>query len=169
MPLLSFSKPFAWMVANHLVDKNFVGDVVAWWRSIYEMNPSRERSEVDKILDEMYKHSDKKDLTRCKSQTIRSMRKIPFKQGDDLHIYINARQADMLKIGEMKAESVYAVEIRCPAIHRDGYKVKIDGTISSQRMIESLWAEDGFESQEAFFDYFVPNIGDVFEGQIITF
>jgi len=111
------------------------------------------------------------DEVECglKTQTIRRTRKRPIKAGDRLHLFAGARTKHCRRLSPPGGATCYYVadiEIyRHP--YYFGVGVKLDGVACSINEGRAIIVDDGFESESSFFDFFVPNIGDVFHGYLI--
>lgn len=95
-----------------------------------------------------------------KRQTIRAIRKTPFKEGDILYLYTGMRTRSCRKLGEAKALEVIPVEITTR-------NMRINGVLQHDHDSEKIAKEDGFDS---FFDmmyWFFHTHGLPFEGQLI--
>ena len=95
-----------------------------------------------------------------KRQTIRAIKKTPFKTGDILYLYTGMRTRSCRKLGEAKALEVLPVEITTRSM-------RINGVLQLNHDSEKIAKEDGFDS---FFDmmyWFFHTHGLPFEGQLI--
>ncbi|MEM7372793.1 MAG: hypothetical protein AAF587_29500 [Bacteroidota bacterium] len=99
-----------------------------------------------------------------KNQTIRKMRKNPFKHGETLYFYSGLRTKNTLKLGEAKAKRVSHIFM---TNHAMIVEVTIDGKYLQTWEIQNIAIADGFGTLEAFRDFFVPDHDDEFNGQLI--
>ena len=95
-----------------------------------------------------------------KTHTIRARRKNPISPGDTLYLYTGMRHKScrLLK----KTHCQYTCEIKITESF-----VKIDGQSLSRESIKNMAIADGFDSVEAFRDYFRKAHGFPFSGDII--
>ena len=96
-----------------------------------------------------------------KRQSIRALRKRPFKAGDILYHFHGLRHPGSRRLGYSIAEEVTNIEIFAATIFLDR-RIKLD-TVEE----EVLAAADGFDSVDAFYDWFYPDSGGYFTGQLI--
>lgn len=102
-----------------------------------------------------------------KRQTIRAMRKRPIKVGDTLYHYYGMRRPGCVRLGISKAEEVLPIEIHAPLLTVPR-RVIVDGNRVGPRTLHELACDDGFDSVDAFFDWFKPgNRSHAFRGQLI--
>jgi hypothetical protein len=106
-----------------------------------------------------------------KTQTIRAIRKRPIKVGDTLHLFTGMRHMSCWRLspeGGVACIGAYPIEIdrRCCGVNLNG-AVRLMCQPFDASQIERLARDDGFESVSEFFDFFDPNVGDVFRGQLI--
>ena len=110
-----------------------------------------------------------------KPNTIRAMRKRPFKVGDRLYHYNRMRRPECRKLGESDAEIVQGIEILRTAL--GVCFVYISETPNCDEETEQLsyfetakLAErDGFRNIEEFYEWFIPKgEKDYFSGQLIA-
>ena len=95
-----------------------------------------------------------------KRQTIRVIRKNPFKVGDSLYLYTGMRTRYCRKLGEAKVSEIQAVKITTR-------NIRINGVLLPVHESEKIAKDDGFDS---FFDmmyWFFHTHGLPFEGQLI--
>ena len=98
-----------------------------------------------------------------KRQTIRAIRKTPFKEGDILYLYTGMRTRSCRKLGEAKA-----LEVQSIAIIQSIENVLIDEIALDKEEIIELAKSDGFDSSYDFFGFFAETYKEeIFEGQII--
>lgn len=96
-----------------------------------------------------------------KRQTIRAMRKRPFRVGDKLYLYYGMRTKQCRKLGESKALFVGDIYIE------KTYLITINGNHQYEDQIINLAKLDGFKSPKEMARWFEKNHGLPFEGQII--
>ena len=104
-----------------------------------------------------------------KLHTIRADPKTRWKEGNDIHMVINNRTKDRFQFAPvLKVKKVQRIEIDY-SLGKEFPIVVIDGThfynpkIGINKGVQELAFNDGFESIEAFFDWFKED----FEGKII--
>jgi len=95
-----------------------------------------------------------------KRQSIRGMRKRPFRVGDRLYLYTGMRTKGCRKLGEAIAKAVREIRIA-------DAEVKLDGVPLSPRATGDLARADGFGSVGELKDFFRANHGLPFRGQLI--
>jgi len=96
-----------------------------------------------------------------KKQTIRKMRKKPFKLKDHLYLYTGMRTKGCRKLGEAIASEVSEITI-CP------HRILVDGKELGKEEKEHLAYCDGFDSIHHFNYFFLHDYpGGEFKGQII--
>jgi hypothetical protein len=103
--------------------------------------------------------------TGTKRQTIRAERKRPFKKGDKLYLYTGMRTSACRKLGEAVAAVVKDISIGdggAVAICTGGGHFVLQG-----EDLERFARRDGFDSTEAFLDFFRTTHGLPFLGQLI--
>lgn len=96
----------------------------------------------------------------AKRQTIRAIRKTPFKTGDILYLYTGMRTRSCRKLGEAKALEVIPVEITTRTM-------RINGVLQLDQDSEKIAKEDGFDSFFDMMHWFFHTHGLPFEGQLI--
>ena len=96
-----------------------------------------------------------------KNHTIRAKRKHPILSGDTLYLYTGMRTKSC-RLLRPKTTCLYMREIKITESF-----VKIDGQSLYRESIKSLAIADGFESVEAFREYFKTTYGFPFYGDII--
>lgn len=104
-----------------------------------------------------------------KRQTIREMRKRPFKIGDKLQLYTQQRTKNSRLLLETEAVDVQRIKMTvvCCPIDR---QIQIGNFILSLEAKEKLAQQDGFNSLDEFWDFFFDNPDkemEGFEGQLI--
>lgn len=105
-----------------------------------------------------------------------------FKVGDRLQLYRKVRQKGMAKIVEADPVVTKVERIQISNYRGQGHVIKeaeisfepgtipVDQNVATQlsrEEVAALASSDGFDSANAFFDFFVPNVDDVFRGHII--
>lgn len=109
--------------------------------------------------------------SRQKRQTIRaSGKRKPPKVGDTLYLYTGMRTAECRKLGEFRCNGVWHITIETE--HR---RVRLPRMIGAtltmwdldQADVDALAKADGFESTDAFFDWFRENHGKSMSGYLI--
>lgn len=95
-----------------------------------------------------------------KRQTIRAQRKYPVKHGDRLYHYTGLRTKASRKLGESDASMVQEITIKNRTVLIDGQSLYLPS-------IEELARLDGFESVDAFFEFFDASHEAPFRGQLI--
>jgi hypothetical protein len=90
-----------------------------------------------------------------KRQTIRALRKRPFRQGDVLVHYTNQRQPACRRMGYSIADEVHSIDIFAPLDEKSGVVILNDRESITRAETEQLAINDGFQSIEAFFGWFV--------------
>lgn len=101
-----------------------------------------------------------------KKQTIRSMRKRPFKKGDRLYLYTGMRTKNCHRIGLVVCSRVETFEILPLSDH--SAKVIVEGVRLSGGQIHQLAVADGFQESHQMMDFFSKDNYIIrFKGQII--
>ena len=95
-----------------------------------------------------------------KRQTIRAMRKRPFKVGDHLYLFNGLRTKKCKRIGESNCIKVCDIKIEKENITIDGEKIT-----RYEKLI--LATNDGFASENEMMEWFEKKHGLPFVGQII--
>jgi len=91
----------------------------------------------------------------AKVQTIRSLRKYPIKEGDNLYLWWKSRSPkEKRKLGES-----VCVKITPIVINEDFVKVG-DSIVDSPLSLEHFASRDGFDSWDEMKEYFRPKFGD---------
>jgi hypothetical protein len=101
-----------------------------------------------------------KILSGKKKQTIRAMRKRPFRVGDRLYLYTGCRTKQCKKLGEAVCTKVDRIEIP-----EEICKTKINDIIPCGVDIIEMAHKDGFDHIQLFIDFFKKRLP--FTGQII--
>lgn len=96
-----------------------------------------------------------------KRQTIRAMRKRPFKVGDKLYLYTGLRTKSCRKLGEEIIKNVFKIVIDGDEIYLNGFQ------IDTKRECEQIAKDDGFQNQKDMIEWFEKNHGLPFMGQLI--
>ena len=108
---------------------------------------------------------------RCKTQTIRKMRKRPIKAGDTLYLYTKQRTRNSRKLGEVTCKSADHIEMDEICYSNGdvmGYWIAINGQeLRCCDEQDALARADGFENREEFFEWFGTHHGMPFDGQLI--
>lgn len=169
MPALNFKKEFVTGVLRGLYPHSRV--VCREFLKRHNKNakwaaPLSEREyliEINKFIDTHFKAG-----IKPKRQTIRSTRKSPFQQGDTLYLYTGMRTSFCIKLEEVKAKAVEHVHMR----HLMGEFLVCIGTeiynnTETMNGLNRVALKDGFTCINDMRDFFVPNVGDEFEGQLI--
>ncbi len=99
-----------------------------------------------------------------KTQTIRALRKHPIKAGDRLHLFTGLRRPGARRLSPL--EGVICTGVYSLIMTRWSDRIVCDG-IPRGETIESVATRDGFDHLVSFSDFFVPNNGDIFTGQLI--
>lgn len=101
-----------------------------------------------------------------KTQTIRAMRKRPFKEGDKLYCYSGLRTKHTEKLGEFECKEVRQVRIKEDYISLNEIIIgrEIDTGYSSS---DKFARADGFENFEVMKRWFQKVHGLPFRGQLI--
>lgn len=97
----------------------------------------------------------------AKKHTIRTMRRRPFRAGDDLYHYVEMGPHSREHLMDNKCTKVQEIWI-----HAKG-AVMVDGKALQPAEVEELAKRDGFKTMEEFLQYFVPPEREVFKGQLI--
>lgn len=103
-----------------------------------------------------------KILSGEKKQTIRAMRKRPFKVGDRLYLYTGCRTKQCKKIGEAVCVKVDKIEM---TYKKNKFKVYKNYYQMCVAEIIDIAQNDGFTGLKTFFDFFKDRLP--FTGQII--
>lgn len=104
-----------------------------------------------------------KDIDQCKLHTIRKDTSNRWKAGNDIHFCINVRTKDQFQFAPIvKCVSTQKIEIKKHPNH-NVFSIYIDGKYLEPDDTDLLAKNDGFDSTEAFFEYFNTN----FTGKII--
>lgn len=102
-----------------------------------------------------------------KKQTIRALRKRPFKEGDTLYLYTGMRTANCQKIAETPCTRVRDVRM-----DEDHVCLEEAGGIIiapwGAPLVEALSMEDGFSTSVEMREWFEKTHGFPFEGQVIN-
>lgn len=97
-----------------------------------------------------------------KRQTIRAMRKRPFKTGDKLYLYYGMRTKSCRKLGEAVCNSVEDVKIcKNGVIYINGVGKWFSASY------DKIAREDGFKDWNEMFNWFKKTHGLPFHGQLI--
>lgn len=95
-----------------------------------------------------------------KRQTIRALRKRPFRVGDSLQLYTGLRTKNCQKLGDAVCTDLHGVTI-------GAMTVIVGGLYLNDYQIDQLACADGFDSAEDFFAFFKTPKGTPFIGQLI--
>jgi uncharacterized protein YqfB (UPF0267 family) len=100
--------------------------------------------------------------TGQKKQTIRAMRKRPFRANDVLFLYTGMRTKNCAKILDTVCKSVEDITID----PKNG-QIKLGDNYLSDNEIIELAKADGFDCVEDFYSFFEKNNTEIFVGQLI--
>tara|TARA_R110002126_G_scaffold251055_3_gene394053 strand:+ start:2333 stop:2857 length:525 start_codon:yes stop_codon:yes gene_type:complete len=115
------------------------------------------------ILDNDYGFGFTSDFTP-KLHTIRQDATNRWKEGNDIHFYINVRKRNMFNFAPVvKVKSVQIIQIKHSGERWRMPWVMIDGSLQTAVEIKQLAINDGFETVEQFFTWF----NEDFTGKII--
>ena len=94
-----------------------------------------------------------------KRQTIRKMRKRPFRTGDTLYLFTGMRTANCRRLGTLRCISAHDVTITLE-------HMEVDGRMLTPEVTGELAQADGFASTQEFLDFFrrehdLPLIGQL--------
>ena len=105
-----------------------------------------------------------------KRQTIRAMRKIPFKVGDKLFLYTGLRTKDCRKLGEVICERVrhILIEMKKDGISHHFITVNGDKECLYGEILRNIAIQDGFLSVVELISFFKKTHSLPFNGQIIN-
>ena len=95
-----------------------------------------------------------------KRQTVRALRKRPFRAGDRLFLYVGLRTKGCRKIGEATCQSAAPV-----FVYR--FILSIDGERKDRLEREAFAIADGFGSFAEFAEFIAEEHGLPFEGQVV--
>ena len=169
MPALNFKKEFVSALLRGLYGHHITGYELlsqinknANWAA--QLSERHYLIEINKFIDTHFEGS-----IKPKRQTIRATRKRSFKQGDTLYLYTGMRTKNCIKLGEVKAKEVEHVHMR----HLMGeflvcIGAEIYNNTETMNSLNRVALKDGFTCVNDMRDFFVPHVGDEFEGQLIT-
>lgn len=138
---------------------NFVERI---WKS--QTPDSLPQSKFRPAIDPTVLDTEEWGLIHPKLHTIRKDSADRWKEGNDIHFYINVRKRDQFKFAPIvKVKSVQKIEIKHSGEKWRMPWVFIDGNMLISPEIKRLALNDGFDSVEQFFAWFKED----FEGKII--
>jgi hypothetical protein len=101
-----------------------------------------------------------------KFQTIRAMRKRPFKKDDALYLYTGARQKNCRKLGEEKCKDVQTITIADRSLQTE-YNFLMDSIDYDRKILDRFAVKDGFKDWEDLVAWFEKTHNLPFTGQLI--
>lgn len=101
-----------------------------------------------------------------KQQTIRSLRKRSFKEGDILYLYTGLRTKNCKLLGEGKCNLVWKIEIWIDEDLSDNV-VLVNGCFPTNELLEDIALRDGFGSVDEMLGWFSTTHKFPFYGQLI--